>query len=66
MKDWHENKAAINEADFDQFSIKDKLYPLTFFIDPETGMIEKMSTMEWDVVYGDIEIEVKFDDWQNL
>ena len=63
LKDW-KDKAAINEADFDQFSIKDKLYPLTFFIDPETGMIEKLSTMEWDVVYGDIEIEVKFDDWK--
>ena len=23
-----------------------------------------MSTMEWDVVYGDIEVEVTFHDWQ--
>ena len=63
LKDWHDN-TAIDEANYDQFSIKDKLHPITFFIDPKTGRIDKLSTMEWDVVYGDIEIEVKFDNWQ--
>jgi glyoxylase-like metal-dependent hydrolase (beta-lactamase superfamily II) len=65
LKDWHDN-TAIDEANYDQFSIKDKLHPITFFIDPKTGRIDKLSTMEWDVVYGDIEIEVKFDNWQDF
>ena len=63
LADW-QNSTFINEVNYDQFSIKDKLHPITFFIDPDTGRIEKLSTMEWDVVYGDIEIEVKFDNWQ--
>ena len=63
LKDW-QDKTSINETDYGQFSIKDKLHPITFFINRETGMIDKLTTMEWDVVYGDIEIEVKFDDWK--
>jgi glyoxylase-like metal-dependent hydrolase (beta-lactamase superfamily II) len=63
LTDW-QNNTVINEVDYQQFSIEDKLHPITFFVDPETGRIDKLSTMEWDVVYGDIEVEVTFHDWQ--
>jgi len=62
LKKW-KNNTEINEQDYLTFSIKDKVYPITFFVNKDSGLIEKISTMEWDVVYGDIEIEVRFDDW---
>ena len=62
FNDWKSN-TQMDEEKFDQFSLLDKVYPITFFVNKKTGLIEKLSTMEWDVVYGDIEIEVKFDDW---
>ncbi|MGB0658075.1 MAG: MBL fold metallo-hydrolase [Gammaproteobacteria bacterium] len=62
FKKWKTN-TEINEDEFLTFSIKDKVYPITFYVNKDSGLIGKISTMEWDVVYGDIEIEVKFDDW---
>jgi len=62
LKKW-KNNTEINEQDYLTFSIKDKVYPITFFVNKDSGLIEKISTMEWAVVYGDIEIEVRFDDW---
>ena len=62
FKNWKQN-TVINEQEYLTFSINDKVYPITFFINKESGLIDKISTMEWDVVYGDIEIEVRFDDW---
>lgn len=62
FKNWKQN-TAINEQEYLTFSINDKVYPITFFVNKESGLIDKISTMEWDVVYGDIEIEVRFDDW---
>ena len=59
---WKAN-TEINENDYLTFSIKDKVYPITFYVNKDSGLIAKISTMEWDVVYGDIEIEVKFDNW---
>ena len=59
---WKAN-TEIDENDYLTFSIKDKVYPITFYINKDSGLIAKISTMEWDVVYGDIEIEVKFDNW---
>ena len=59
---WKAN-TEIDENDYLTFSIKDKVYPITFYVNKDSGLIAKISTMEWDVVYGDIEIEVKFDNW---
>ena len=62
FKNWKQN-TVINEQEYLTFSINDKVYPITFYVNKESGLIDKISTMEWDVVYGDIEIEVRFDDW---
>ena len=62
FKNWKQN-TVINEQEYLTFSINDKVYPITFFVNKESGLIDKISTMEWDVVYGDIEIEVRFNDW---
>ena len=62
LDEWKAN-TEIDENDYLTFSIKDKVYPVTFYVNKDSGLIAKISTMEWDVVYGDIEIEVKFDNW---
>jgi glyoxylase-like metal-dependent hydrolase (beta-lactamase superfamily II) len=62
LNNW-KKETKIEESNYSTFAIRDKLYPITFFVNKESGLIEKISTMEWDVVYGDVEIEVKFDDW---
>lgn len=62
LDEWKAN-TEIDENDYLTFSIKDKVYPITFYVNKDSGLIAKISTMEWDVVYGDIEIEVKFDNW---
>ena len=46
--------------------VEDEAYPITLHIDPDTGRIDKLSTMEWDVVYGDVSLEVNYDDWQDF
>ena len=60
---WQKN-TDIDESDYIQLTIKNEVYPITFFINPQTSKIDKLKTMEWDVIYGDITLEVTFDDWQ--
>ena len=60
---WHED-TQINEADHHQLVIEDDVYPITLFISKESGHISKLRTMEWDVVYGDIPLDVNYYDWQ--
>ena len=54
----------IDEEAHHQLVIEDEVYPVTLFIDKETGRISKLWTMEWDVVYGDVPLEVNYYDWQ--
>lgn len=44
--------------------IADEVYPITLYINAETGRISKLKTMEWDVVYGDVPLEIAYLDWQ--
>ena len=44
--------------------IDDEVYPITLHINAGTGRIAKLETMEWDVVYGDVPLEVAYLDWQ--
>ena len=44
--------------------IDDEVYPITLHIDAETGRISRLKTMEWDVVYGDVPLEVAYLDWR--
>ena len=45
FKKWKTN-TEINEDEFLTFSIKDKVYPITFYVNKDSGLIEKISTME--------------------
>ena len=65
FKRWQES-TNIDEGEHLRLTIKDEVYPITLFISPESGRITKLKTMEWDVIYGDIELEVIFDQWQRI
>ena len=60
---WRED-TQIDEAAHHQLVIKDEVFPITLFISKESGRISKLKTMEWDVVYGDVPLEVNYYDWQ--
>ena len=65
FKRWQES-VEIDEVDHLRLVIKNDTYPITLFINPDSGRIVKLKTMEWDVVYGDLELEVTFNDWQKV
>ena len=65
FKRWQES-TNIDEGEHLRLTIKDEVYPITLFISPGSGRITKLKTMEWDVIYGDIELEVIFDQWQRI
>ncbi len=64
LDSWH----AVTEltGPHQRLVIEDEVYPITLHIDPDTGRIDKLSTMEWDVVYGDVSLEVNYDDWKDF
>ncbi len=59
---WHEATALT--GNHEQLVIEDDVYPITVHVDKETGRIAAMTTMEWDVVYGDVPLEATYHDWQ--
>jgi len=63
LGDW-QNATAIDTAAHHRLVVEDEVFPITLFIHKETGRLSKLSTMEWDVVYGDVPLEVHYDDWQ--
>ena len=65
FKRWQES-TNIDEGEYLRLTIRDEVYPITLFVSPESGRIAKLKTMEWDVIYGDIELEVIFDQWQRV
>ena len=62
---WQESNR-VDEGEHLRLVIKDDIHPITIFVNPESGRIAKLKTMEWDVIYGDIELEVIFDQWQRI
>ena len=53
LDDWHA-ATDIDESAHHRLVVTDDIYPITLFINKETGRIGKLSTMEWDVTYGDV------------
>ena len=58
--------ADLDDASHHRLVIKDDVYPITLHIEVETGRIAKVSTMEWNVILGDVPLEVTFHDWQQV
>ena len=60
---WH-SATDIDESAHHRLVVADDIHPITLFVNKETGRIGKLSTMEWDVTYGDVALDVNYDDWQ--
>ena len=54
----------VDESSLQPLVLEDDVYPITLFVDPASGRLEKLRTMGWDVVYGDVPVEVTYYDWQ--
>ena len=46
--------------------IQDSVYPVTLHVHGETGRISKLATMEHDLHYGDVPLEVTYNDWREI
>ena len=51
---------------YHQLALDDEVYPITLYVNKNSGLIEKLSTMEKDYVYGDVELEVTYSDWEKI
>ena len=51
---------------YHQLIVEDDVYPITLYVNKSSGLIEKLSTMEKDYVYGDVEVEVTYSDWETI
>jgi len=65
LNNWQDT-TAIDRAAHHQLVVDDEVFPITLFVHKETGRLSKLATMEWDVVYGDVPLEVNYDDWQSV
>ena len=56
----------VQVADHIRLTVEDDVYPITLWIDRTSGRITKLTTMEHDVVYGDVPLEITYRDWQTF
>ena len=54
----------VDEASLQPLVLEDDVFPITLLMDPASGRLDKLQTMGWDVVYGDVPLEVTYHDWQ--
>jgi len=54
-----------NSENTEAVFIDDPIYPMRLLVDSATGFIKSLTTMEHDVVLGDVPLEVSYFDWQN-
>lgn len=57
-------------ADFDGTSyelleVQDPVFPVTLWVDPDTSLIARLTTMENAHLHRDIELDVRYADWQD-
>ena len=45
--------------------VEDDVYPITLYIEQATGRISKLATMEYDMYYGDVTLELTYHNWQS-
>jgi glyoxylase-like metal-dependent hydrolase (beta-lactamase superfamily II) len=65
--DWLKNWRATTSIEVDEHHklvINNDVYPITLYFDKQTGLLKKLHTLEWDVVYGDVSLDVSYEDWR--
>ena len=54
------------EAAHYKLVVADDIFPVTLYINKETGHISKLATMEHDMIWGDVALEVTYHDWKSF
>ena len=54
------------EAAHHKLVVTDDIFPVTLYINKETGHISKLATMEHDMIWGDVALEVTYHDWESF
>ena len=65
--DWLKSWRATTSIEVDEHHklvINNDVYPITLYFDKQTGLLKKLHTLEWDVVYGDVSLDVSYEDWR--
>jgi glyoxylase-like metal-dependent hydrolase (beta-lactamase superfamily II) len=60
------NPGLVIESSATQFVVQDDVNPITFTVDPVSGLITGLSTRELDYYRRDVPIEVTYGDWQEF
>ena len=63
--EWQADRSP-DEASHHKLVVADDIFPVTLYINKETGHISKLATMEHDMIWGDVALEVTYHDWENF
>ena len=63
LKTWRAT-TSIEVEKHHKLVIDNDVYPVTLYFDKQTGLLKKLHTLEWDVVYGDVALDVSYEDWR--
>lgn len=63
LKNWRVT-TSIEVGEHHKLVINNDVYPITLYFDKQTGLLKKLHTLEWDVVYGDVSLDVNYEDWR--
>ena len=61
LERWHQSP--VTDATHHRLVVQDTVHPITLYVDAESGRIDKLETIEFDYVYGDVALEVNYRDW---
>ena len=67
--DWLSNwrtETSIDTATQHRVVIDHEIHPITLYVDKASGLPTKLQTLEWDVVYGDVALDVNYMDWRQI
>ena len=58
------NDRRIEQAAHSRLVVQDEVYPIRLHVHNQSGRISKLSTMEHDILLGDVPLEVTYHDWR--
>lgn len=57
--------ADFDGASYELLEVQDPVFPVTLWVDPDTSLIARLTTMENAHLHRDIELDVRYGDWQD-
>lgn len=67
--DWYRHWQADRTPDAATHSklvVAHEIFPITLYINRQTGRISKLATLEYDLIWGDVALEATYHDWQEF